>query len=366
MIRIEKITKRFGDLTVIDNLDMEINDGEVISIIGPSGEGKSTLLNCINGLEKIDSGHIFIDGEDLSSPSSDLSEMRKGMGMVFQNFHLFSHLSIIKNIVIGPEKLLKKSKREAYEKGISLLRMVGLASKENSLPEELSGGQKQRAAIARCLSMDPKIILFDEPTSALDPTMVSEVLSVIRKLANDGMTMVIVTHQMDFAREISTRVCFMCEGRIYEDGKPEDIFEHPSKPKTIEFIHQIKNFNYHIADSKFDFYGMNNQVELFCDKHMMKSSIKNDIIHCLEEAIQLCFNNDPERSLLIKDTGGIDITISHDRKDKKTVIAIAIDDSLGSIKDIESDGIGLAIINGLSRSVSEEVTGGKIILSITL
>ena len=203
MIRVEHLSKKFGSLTVLEDINVEIKKGEVISIIGPSGTGKSTFLRCLNLLEIPTSGKIYIDEVDILDKNTDVPKIRQKMGMVFQSFNLFNHLSVLDNLTIGPIKLLEKKKEDAEKKAIELLKMVGLAEKADSFADELSGGQKQRVAIARCLSMDPEIILFDEPTSALDPTMVSEVLAVIRRLAKEGMTMAIVTHEMDFARDVS-------------------------------------------------------------------------------------------------------------------------------------------------------------------
>ena len=230
MISIRHLRKEYPGVTPLKDVSAEIGRGEVISIIGPSGTGKSTLLRCINLLEKPTSGEIIINGQAITDPKCRVHLLRRKMGMVFQSFNLFNHLSVLDNVCIGPVKLLGKSRKEAEAKAMELLKLVGMAEKADAMPDELSGGQKQRAAIARCLSMDPEIILFDEPTSALDPTMVSEVLSVIRALARQGMTMAIVTHEMNFARDVSTRVVYMDEGIIYEIGTPEEIFEHPKHP----------------------------------------------------------------------------------------------------------------------------------------
>jgi len=220
MIRTLNLSKHFGDLVVLKNITATIRKGEVISIIGPSGAGKSTFLRCLNLLETPTGGEIYIDEIPILAKKTDVPRIRQRMGMVFQSFNLYNHLTVLENLTIGPVKLLGKKQDEASKKAIELLRMVGLAEKAGNYPAELSGGQKQRAAIARCMAMDPEILLFDEPTSALDPTMVSEVLSVIRRLSKEGMTMVIVTHEMEFARNISTRIFYMDECGIYEEGPP--------------------------------------------------------------------------------------------------------------------------------------------------
>ena len=241
MIRVEHLSKKYGTLEVLRDVNAIIEKGEVISIIGPSGTGKSTFLRCLNLLDHPSGGRIEIDGADILAKGADAPALRRKMGMVFQSFNLFAHLSVLENLTLGPVKLLKKSPPDAEAKAMELLRLVGLAEKAHNFPDQLSGGQKQRVAIARCLAMEPEIILFDEPTSALDPTMVSEVLSVIRRLAKQGMTMAIVTHEMDFAREVSTRVFYMDQGIIYEEGPPEVVFEAPVRERTRDFIGKVRS-----------------------------------------------------------------------------------------------------------------------------
>ena len=239
MISISHLRKSFNGVPVLKDVNAEIGKGEVISIIGPSGTGKSTFLRCLNRLETPDGGRILVDGKDVTDPKTDIAAVRRKMGMVFQNFNLFGNLTVIGNIMAAQCDLLKKTPAEAKAKAMELLDRVGLAEKADALPDELSGGQKQRIAIARALAMDPDILLFDEPTSALDPTMVGEVLAVIKDLARTGMTMLIVTHEMGFARDVSTRVFFMDEGVVYEEGTPDAIFNRPMKPKTVEFVGQV-------------------------------------------------------------------------------------------------------------------------------
>lgn len=285
MIAVRHLSKRFGDHWVLRDVNAEIRKGEVISIIGPSGTGKSTFLRCLNLLENPSGGSILIDGDDILDKSADKPLLRRKMGMVFQSFNLYAHLNVLENLTIGPIKLLGKSKQDAQKKAVELLKAVGLAEKMESFPDELSGGQKQRVAIARCLAMDPEIILFDEPTSALDPTMVSEVLGVIRRLAKDGMTMAIVTHEMEFARSVSTRVFYMDEGLIYEEGTPDEIFEHPKKEKTRIFIHRVRVFHENITDINFDLYKLNARIEMFCAKHTADKKIVNNLLLLVEEIL---------------------------------------------------------------------------------
>lgn len=239
MIEVIDLYKQFGSLEVLKGITETIADGEIVSIIGPSGSGKSTFLRCINLLEEPSSGKIIIDGQEITDPSHDVNKMRANLGMVFQRFNLFPHKTVLENITLAPMQVKNESKEEATKHALELLNSVGLSEKADSYPNALSGGQQQRVAIARALAMRPKIMLFDEPTSALDPEMVGEVLSVIRKLTETGMTMMIVTHEMGFAREVSDRVFFMDEGIIMEQGSPEDIFGNPQKDRTKDFLAKI-------------------------------------------------------------------------------------------------------------------------------
>ena len=283
MIRIEHLKKSYEAGTPLTDVNAEIGEGEIISVIGPSGTGKSTLLRCINLLETPTAGRVFIDGEEITDKKCKVHLLRQKMGMVFQSFNLFNHLNIIENIMAGPVELLGKTRQEAYDKGMELLRSVGLADRALAFPDELSGGQKQRAAIARTLAMEPKILLFDEPTSALDPTMIGEVLAVIRNLAKQGLTMIIVTHEMKFARDVSSRVFYMDEGVIYEDGTPEQIFEHPQKEKTRQFILHLKVLEEAITSRDFDFIGVNTRIEEFGRKHMMDQKMIRRAMRIFEE-----------------------------------------------------------------------------------
>jgi glutamine ABC transporter, ATP-binding protein len=241
MIKIKNLEKTYGDLKVLKGISTDIKEGEVISIIGPSGSGKSTFLRCINRLEEPTNGEIDIEGENIVSPKVDINKIREKVGMVFQHFNLFPHKTVLENITIGPTKLKKTSQEEAEKIAISLLDKVGLADKKDVYPNKLSGGQKQRVAIARALAMNPKIILFDEPTSALDPEMIGEVLEVMKDLAREGMTMIVVTHEMGFARTVANRVFFMDQGTILEDGSPKEIFDNPKEERTKEFLDKVLN-----------------------------------------------------------------------------------------------------------------------------
>ena len=241
LFEIKDLQKKFGSLTVFDGLSETICKGDVVVIIGPSGGGKSTFIRCLNLLEQPTAGKIYFEGEDITAKGFDVNKHRQKVGMVFQQFNLFNNLTVLENITISLTKVKKQSEEESKEKALKLLKRVGLEDKTNAYPSQLSGGQKQRIAIVRALAMEPDVLLFDEPTSALDPEMVGEVLQVISDLARDGITMVVVTHEMGFARKVGTRVLFMDGGQIAEQGTPEEIFEHPQNARTKEFLSKVIN-----------------------------------------------------------------------------------------------------------------------------
>ena len=279
MISIRHLSKTFNNpdgsvITVLKDVNCDIDKGEVISIIGPSGTGKSTLLRAINMLEPPTSGEIWVDGENIMEKGYPLDKMRRKMGMVFQSFNLFSHLTVLENVTFAPVRLRGLSEDEAKEVAMELLKKVGMSQKAGVYPDSLSGGQKQRVAIARALAMDPGVILFDEPTSALDPTMVGEVLSVIRQLAKDGLTMLIVTHEMRFAHDVSTRIFFMNEGVIYEDGTPAQIFEHPVRSATKAFVNRIQKLVFEIENDDFDYLQIHTGLGNFCIKYNIADKIE--------------------------------------------------------------------------------------------
>ena len=238
-IHVSHLQKRFRDLKVLQDISTDILEGEVVVIIGPSGSGKSTFLRCLNGLEEATAGEIVVDGADLRDPKLDINRFREKIGMVFQHFNLFKNMTVLRNLMLAPVDLKKADKKTAEENAKAMLERVGLADKANAYPHQLSGGQKQRVAIARALCMKPDIMLFDEPTSALDPEMVGEVLEVMKELARDGMTMVVVTHEMGFAREVADRVLFMDGGYIVEEGTPEELFGNPQHQRTRDFLDKV-------------------------------------------------------------------------------------------------------------------------------
>ncbi len=239
MIEIKNLCKSFGELQVLSDITETINEGDKVVVIGPSGGGKSTFLRCINCMEDPTSGSIFFEGEDLADMNVDINKHRESIGMVFQQFNLFNNKTVLENITLAPVLLKKMTKEEANNKALELLRRVGLEDKANVYPSTLSGGQKQRVAIVRALAMNPKVMLFDEPTSALDPEMVGEVLDVMKQLADEGMTMVVVTHEMGFAREVGNRIFFMDAGKVTEQGTPDEIFNHPKNPRLKEFLSKV-------------------------------------------------------------------------------------------------------------------------------
>lgn len=352
MITINSLSKSFGVLSVLENISTEIKEGEVISIIGPSGCGKSTFLRCINLLETPTTGEISVDGQNILAKNADVPALRQKMGMVFQSFNLFSHLMIIENLMLGPVNLLKIPKQQAYEEGMSFLEMVGLKSKAYAFPDELSGGQKQRAAIARTLAMKPEIVLFDEPTSALDPTMVSEVLGVIRKLASNGLTMMIVTHEMKFARDVSSRVFYMDEKGIYEEGSPEQIFEHPQKTKTRAFIKKISSFEYEAAGRGFDLYELNARIEEFLKKQMFtERQIMNVQLVCEEILSGILLRAFPRAV--------VSLLVEHSDLNGEVTVQASFDGEAYDLGKGEENTIALAIINTYAKKMSTENTEGR-------
>ena len=285
MITVSHLSKTYilpdgKPIQVLKDMNCEINAGDVISIIGPSGTGKSTFLRALNLLDPPSGGSILYNGEDILRKGYPVHKMRQKVGMVFQNFNLFDHMTVLENVMFAPCKIKKQSLEEARREGISLLRKVGLAEKADVYPHTLSGGQKQRVAIARCLAMKPEVILFDEPTSALDPTMVGEVLVVMRQLAKEGMTMIIVTHEMKFARDVSTRVFFMHDGIIYEEGSPKKIFESPRRSATKAFVQQIRKEVFEVDGMDFDFLSMGTRLQRFCIKYNIPEISKTSPLLC--------------------------------------------------------------------------------------
>lgn len=348
IICVSHLKKTYSDgVCVLKDVNAEIRKGEVISIIGPSGTGKSTFLRCLNLLEQPTGGRVEIDGCNIMDPGVDVPSLRRKMVMVFQSFNLFNGMSIMDNITFCPMKLLGKSREEAQARAMELLELVGLAEKWNAAPAQLSGGQKQRVAIARALAMEPEILLFDEPTSALDPTMVSEVLGVMKTLANKGVTMLVVTHEMSFAREVCNRVFFMNEGYIYEEGTPQEIFESPKKEMTRNFINQIREYCYDIRTSRYDYYEMMAGITNFCKRYNLSTE---DIYH---------FNQAVEESLLMLGTdSGARVKVSYSEKNKTKEVEISVPGSIDTgILEKEEFALQTSILNGMCREVNVRHNG---------
>ena len=339
MIELKHLRKAYPNAVPLQDVNAVIHDGDIISIIGPSGTGKSTLIRCINRLDEPSSGEILFNGQNILDKSCKISEVRKKMGMVFQSFNLFGHLTVIENVMQPPMDLLGRSKQEAYDKGMELLRMVGMEGRAMNYPSMLSGGQKQRVAIARTLSMDPDIILFDEPTSALDPTMVGEVQAVIRELADMGKTMMIVTHEMKFAREICNRVFYMDQGGIYEDGTPEQIFDHPEKERTRRFIRHLKVFEAFIEGGDYDFPEMVTRLNRYGYKNQIPGQVVYRIQSLFEELVQ-------EILMPRLDEPKINFILEYDESDQRATATIHYN---GEPFDPQSsdNALALTIINSL-------------------
>ena len=316
MIELKHLEKKYENVTPFSDVNAIINDGDVISVIGPSGTGKSTLLRCINMLERPTGGQIIFDGEDITAPGYDVTLARRKMGMVFQSFNLFGHLTVIENIMLAPMDILGKPRQEAYDTGMALLKRVGLADRENQYPDMLSGGQKQRVAIARTLAMDPEVILLDEPTSALDPTMVGEVQSVIRDMAGMGKTMIIVSHEMAFAKAICNRVFYMDQGGIYEEGTPQQIFDAPKRDLTRWFVLKLKVLEILIDSHNFDFIGAGSKIDHYC--------MKNDIHPRTKNMIRLTFEELAQQMLyhLLEKTA-IQMLVEYSQDEKKVMVDVS-------------------------------------------
>ena len=343
MIEIQHLRKEYPASTPLKDVNTVIQDGDIISVIGPSGTGKSTLLQCINMLETPTSGHILIDGTDVTDKNCDIDLIRQKVGMVFQSFNLFEHLTVIENIMMPQTDLKKRTRQEAFDKGMSLLHSVGLGRQALRYPSELSGGQKQRVAIARTLAMDPEAILFDEPTSALDPTMVGEVQTVIRQLSQSVKAMMIVTHEMRFAKEISNKVFYMDQGIIYEEGTPEQIFDHPVKERTRAFVNGLKVLHIHVNSESFDFIGTQSQIEEYCYKNQVSVKTAYRISSVFEE---LCVQ------ILMPTLSECDIsmTVEYSEKSAQTRMMLRYGGALFNPKDTKNE-LAYKVLAGLCKEI---------------
>ncbi len=357
MISIRHLSKSYPDSTPLSDVNAEIKSGDVISIIGPSGTGKSTLLRCINMLELPTSGQIIVNGVDLTDKSTDIGKVRQKLAMVFQSFNLFSHKMVIENLMMGPMDLLGLSKQEAFDRGVKYLKAVGLGERLHAYPDELSGGQKQRVAIARCLAMEPDIILFDEPTSFLDPTMVHEVQSVITNLAQKGHTMMIVTHDMKLSREIANRVFYMDEGVVYEEGTPDEIFDNPKREKTRAFVKRLRTLEYEISSKHFDLYDLNAKIKSFMGKSVLLNPQTNTVELVLEEIIM---------NFIINKTCDIRISISLSEEDAAAEIALTYGgEKYNPLEESDEFDISMRLIKKYTSALTYEYASrNKLVLRI--
>ena len=358
MIEFRHMQKSFGSSVVLKDINATISEGDSIAVIGPSGTGKSTLLRCLNFLDPPTGGQIFVDGEEITAPGCDINRVRQKMGMVFQSYNLFGHMTVIENIMYAPVKLLGMSRQDAYDRGVELLQKVGLADRTLKYPDSLSGGQKQRVAIARTLAMDPEIILFDEPTSALDPTMVGEVEAVIEDLARSGKTMMIVTHEMNLARRVSNRVFYMDEGVIYEDGPSDQIFDHPKKQNTIRFIRKLKVLEFSIASRDFDFMGMITEINRYCFKNRIDPRTSQRIRSAIEElcvGILLPVIREPK----------IDICVEYSEESGSAAVTVRYPDDLRP--EDSQDGLAGIVLAANTESIVhtyDESEGSTVVLKV--
>lgn len=359
MIELIHLSKSFETVTPLTDVNAVINDGEVISIIGPSGTGKSTLLRCINMIDPPTGGKILLNGEEITAPGYDVNKSRRRIGMVFQSVNLFGHLTVIENVMLAPLEVLGVSKQEAYDKAIDLLDSVGLADRAFWYPDKLSGGQKQRAAIARTLAMDPDVILFDEPTTALDPANVGEVETVIRELAKSNKTLLIVTHDLKFARSISSRVFYMDQGIIYDDDLPEVIFDDPQKERTRRFIRQHNVLELKIESQNYNFLGKGAMIDQYCIKHHLSQKLANrlrSIINELVKEILLSRLVDPK----------IDVVIEYDEKKHKTNISVKYNGPVFDPVDTSNDQALKILMNEVTNMSHSSICEGEYTNLVTM
>ena len=356
LLQAEALRKRFGRENVLNGIDCVVREGEIVSVIGASGCGKSTFLRCLNGLERPDSGRVLVDGEDIFAPGTDLPAIRTKVGMVFQDLNIFPHLSVLENVTLGLLVIRKLSREEAERKAVEMLRMVGLGERLGAMPASLSGGQKQRVEIARCLAMDPELILFDEATSALDPTSKTEVLSVIRDLAKQGRTMVIVTHELKFARDISTRVLFMHKGTIVEEGTPEQIFDHPRQALTQVYVNNLRSLVFDIDTPDYDLYKLNAEIEWFCQRNSLgRRYVSLELI--VEEML----------TKMMPFTGPIRICIHCKELSQEVSIEMEQEGFNSQIVGREgTDEISLMLLEGLCSSITEEQRGATRVVRLEM
>ena len=362
LIEVKGLKKSFGPLEVLKGIDLTVERGERIAIIGGSGCGKSVFLRSLCLLEKPDAGQVLVDGKEITAKGAKVDEIRRSMGMVFQKFHLFSEMDVMDNLCLAPTHILKMPREKAEKKAMELLGQVGLASRAHAWPTVLSGGQQQRIAICRCLMMEPKVLLFDEPTSALDPTMVGEVLAVIRMLAKRDMSMLIVTHEMNFAREVANRVLFLADGGIYEQGTPAEIFDTPKGEKTIAFINKIKYFSYEITCREFDLMQMQGGIQNFGEKYGLDQKNTYRLQICCEELIyemlNHCFPGNGPVSM--------NLNVAYAEADRTVEIELTWVGEAYNPFEQKEDGLGVTILKNMAKKIDCQRESGQTRISIAL
>ncbi len=365
MIEVKNLCKSFGALEVLKDVSLTIEEGERVVIIGGSGCGKSVFLRSLDLLETPNSGHVFIEQDEITLKGADVNKIRQKMGMVYQGFHLFEHLDVLDNMILAPMKIKGMLQEKAIEKATELLKMVGLESKRHAMPSVLSGGQKQRIAIARCLAMEPKIMLFDEPTSALDPTMVGEVLATMRMLAKRNMTMVIVTHEMNFAREVGTRVLYFDEKGIYEQGTPKELFDTPKKPKTQAFIQKLKYFSQSIQERAFDLMQLHGGIRLFAEKYGIDTKFANRLQLCTEELVYEMLEGAVPQTMAVD----MELNISYSELDKSIFLQLnCVGNAYNLFDETTEEGahLGVTILKNVAQEYTHCYQNGVNIIKIKL
>jgi len=347
LIEIKGLKKSFGSLEVLKGVNLTVDQGERIAIIGGSGCGKSVFLRSLCLLEKPDAGQVFIDGQEITAKGAKVDQIRRSMGMVFQKFHLFSEMNVMDNLCLAPVRLKGMKRADAEQKAMDLLEQVGLASRAYAWPTVLSGGQQQRIAICRCLMMEPKVLLFDEPTSALDPTMVGEVLAVIRMLAKRDMSMLIVTHEMNFAREVANRVLFFADGGIYEEGTPEEIFDRPKREKTVAFIRKIKYFSFDITEKQVDLMALQGGIQTFGEKYGLNGWYIHRLQICCEELVYEMLNH----CFPGKDPPDMNLNVAYAEADKAVEIELICGGEAHNPFEQPDDDLGVTIVKKMARRI---------------
>ena len=364
LIEVKGLYKSFGDLEVLRNVNLTVEEGEKIAIIGGSGCGKSVFLRSLELLEVPDDGQIFIDGEEITARHANVNKIRRKMGMVYQKFYLFSHMNVMDNLCLAPVKLAGMSRADAEAHAMDWLAKVGLTSKAYAMPANLSGGQQQRIAICRSLMMNPKVLLFDEPTSALDPTMVGEVLAMIRMLTKHNMTMLIVTHEMNFAREVADRVLFFADKGIYEQGTPKEIFDAPKGEKTIAFIRKLKYFGYEVTDRNFDLLAMQGGIRNFAEKYGLGSRLAYRLELCSDELIHEMIAGCYSENAPVK----IGLDISYSEADGSTMISLTSAGKSFNPFKVDDDDVhlGVSMLKNTAKKIAHSFTEGLNRIEITL